>query len=146
MAGRLTPPAARLNDKLANEPSSYPNVSIEQLAENITNWGFVRTHATAVRSFGLIPSLSIKPTTTTVDGKPAVGMTEPGTLIAKEIFMNTVIKFWGDRPALDGIYLDISCCWGLAGRFVMGLRDQKILLSRFELESDMIMTLTRDSS
>lgn len=36
--------------------------------------------------------------------------------------------------------------WGIMGRFVMGLRDQKTLLVRFELESDLLMALSRDAS
>lgn len=32
------------------------------------------------------------------------------------------------------------------GRFIMGLRDQKMMLVHFELKSDMLVALSRDAS
>lgn len=53
-----------------------------------------------------------------------------------------VIKFWGTHPSLEAVQSDVSKNWGLMGRFVMGLCDQKTLLVRFELESDMLMAMS----
>lgn len=46
---------------------------------------------------------------------------------------------------MEVVHADVSKNWGLMGRFIMGLRDQKTLLVHFELESDMLMALTRDA-
>lgn len=63
------------------------------------------------------------------------------------MFSTTVIiKFWKDRPPLDQIYKDIVEGWGVVGRFVMGLRDNRTLFVRFENASDMVMALSRDNS
>lgn len=47
-------------------------------------------------------------------------------------------------PSFEVVHADVSKHWGLMGRFIMGLRDQKTLLVRFELESGMLMALSRD--
>lgn len=43
------------------------------------------------------------------------------------------------------MHADMSKNLGIMGRFIMGLCDQKTLLVHFELESDLLMALSRDS-
>lgn len=57
-----------------------------------------------------------------------------------------IIKFWKDGPPLDQIYRDNVERWGVVGRFIMGLRENRTLLFRFENASDMLMALSRDLS
>lgn len=46
---------------------------------------------------------------------------------------------------MEVVHADVSKNWGLMDRFIMGLCDQKTLLVRFELESDMLMALSWDA-
>lgn len=100
----------------------------------------------AAGEFGLIPSLNITPIKSTVDEKPVLELTDEDIALADDLFrFAVVIKFWGVLLQLEAVRADVSKNWGLMGWFIMGLRDQKTLLVRFELESDLLMALSHDS-
>lgn len=136
-----------INGEFTADPSPYPQLALGQIAGDVTKGGFVRSHALDAGEFGLLPNLNINPNKSVVDGKPVLELSDEDVAHAEDFFINTaVIKFWGTRPPLEMVHADVVKNWGVMGRFVMGLRDQKTLLIRFELESNLLMALSRDSN
>lgn len=146
VAGTAPLPNLRPNNVFTSAPSPYPELALGQLAGDVAVGGFVRAHALGAGEFGLIPSLDITPSKLVVDGKPFLELTDEDVARAEDLFRHSVIiKFWGIRPPLEVVHADVLNNWGIMGRFIMGLRDQKTLLVRFELESNMVMALSRDA-
>lgn len=100
----------------------------------------------AAIEFGLIPNLLITPIKSTVDGKTVLELTNEDVALAKDLFgFSILIKILGVHPPLEVVHSGVSKNWRLMGHFIMGLHDQKTLLVRFELESDMLTAMSRDS-
>lgn len=122
-------------------------MSYGQISGDITHPGFVKSHALAAGQFGLIPNIPVKPIKSIVDGEIIIEIPDNDIPAVEAMFKTPVIiKFWKDHPAFDLIYKDIVERWGVVGKFVMGLRDNRTLLVRFELESDLLMALSRDQT
>lgn len=86
MQGTVPLPYLKPNGVLNADPSPYHNITLGQLAGDVTSGGYVKAHAMASGNFGLIPNLNITPTMTVVDGKPVLELTDDDIALAEDLF------------------------------------------------------------
>lgn len=108
--------------------------------------GFVRSHASSVSYFGIVPDLPIFPSVDMKNEFPSLIFLEQEVRSAEVALGKAVIvKFLSGRPSLEECQATVFDSWELSGRFSLGLLDTRTLI-RFKLEADVITALSRESS